>query len=155
MDTVIEDTLHCFDWFDCLAAAIGASFGYFFGGVDGFIHALIAFTILDYITGLFAAGVQHRLSSNIGFKGIAKKVTIFVLVGVAHIIDHELLGDTKFLRDAVLFFYLANEGLSIMENAINIGIPVPEVMKEKLLQFREDSKNKNKDTKLKGKVKDN
>ena len=128
------------DYIDIIFATIGASISYFFGGFDGFLHALIAFTILDYITGIFAAGVKHKLSSGIGFKGIAKKVTIFVLVGVAHIIDHELLGDTKLLRDAVLFFYLANEGLSIMENAITIGIPVPEVLKSKLLEFRDSDK---------------
>ena len=130
------------DYIDYLAAAIGACMGYFFGGLDGFITALIAFTILDYITGMFAAGVRHELSSSVGFKGIAKKITIFFLVGVAHIIDHELLGNTAFLRDAVLFFYLANEGLSILENAIEIGIPVPNVLKEKLLQFKDDNKKK-------------
>ena len=128
--------------FDYLAAILGAITGYFFGGFDGFISALIVFAVLDYITGIFAAGVRHELSSSVGFRGIAKKITIFFLVGVAHIIDRELLGNTAFLRDAVLFFYLANEGLSILENAIDIGIPVPHVLKEKLLQFKDDEKDK-------------
>ena len=130
--------------FDYLAAILGAVTGYFFGGFDGFISALIAFAILDYITGIFAAGVRHELSSNVGFRGIAKKITIFFLVGVAHIIDRELLGNTAFLRDAVLFFYLANEGLSILENAIEIGIPVPQVLKEKLQQFQDEKKEEDK-----------
>lgn len=130
------------EYLDYLAAGIGAVIGYFFGGFDGFISALIAFAVLDYITGIFAAGVRHELSSSVGFRGIAKKITIFFLVGVAHIIDRELLGNTAFLRDAVLFFYLANEGLSILENAIDIGIPVPHVLKEKLLQFKDDEKDK-------------
>ena len=135
------------DYIDYIAGMIGASVGYFFGGVDGFIHALIAFTVLDYLTGIFAAYIKHELSSRAGFKGIARKVTIFMLVGIAHIIDRELLGNTALLRDAVLFFYLANEGLSILENAVTIGIPVPEIMKEKLLQFRDKSEDKEETTK--------
>lgn len=125
------------EYIDFMASAIGASFGYFFGGFDGFMNALVAFVILDYISGIMAAIIRHELSSNVGFKGIARKITIFIIVGVAHVADRELLGGTALLRDAVLFFYLANEGLSILENAIEIGIPVPEVVKEKLLMFHD------------------
>ena len=129
------------EYLDIIFSAIGASLGYFFGGFDGFIHALIAFSILDYLTGILAAGVKHTLSSKVGFNGIARKLTIFIVVGVAHVIDRELLGGTALLRDAVLFFYLANEGLSILENAIEIGIPIPEIIKEKLLMFKDKGEN--------------
>ena len=121
------------DWF---CAAIGACVGYLFGGVDGLIHALLTLTILDYITGIAAAWVKKELSSNTGFTGIARKIGIFALVGVAHIVDKELLGDTRALRDAVLFFYLANEALSILENAHKLKIPLPDVLVKHLLQIR-------------------
>ena len=128
------------EYLELILSTIGASFGYFFGGFDGFIHALLAFVILDYITGILAAGVQKKLSSSVGFKGIARKITIFIIVGVAHVVDREALGGTALLRDAVLFFYIANEGLSILENAIEIGIPIPEIIKEKLALFHEKGK---------------
>lgn len=120
---------------------LGALAGYFFGDFDGFIHALITLVILDYITGILAAIIKHELSSQTGFKGIARKITIFLIVGLAHVVDKELLGGTALLRDAAIFFYLANEGLSILENAIKIGIPIPDIMKEKFLSFREQNKN--------------
>lgn len=119
--------------------AIGASIGYFFGGFDGFLHALLALAILDYITGVFAAVIEKSLSSGVGFKGIARKLTMFIIVGVAHVIDIELLGGTALLRDAAIFFYIANEGLSILENAIKIGIPIPTFIKEKLQSFQNDN----------------
>ena len=100
------------------------------------IQALLAFTVLDYLTGIAAAWTEKKLCSNVGFKGIARKVTIFALVGVAHIVDRELLGNTELLRDAVLFFYLANEALSILENAHTLKIPLPEVLVKHLLQIR-------------------
>ena len=129
---------------DTFIAGVGAVFGWFFGGFDGFIFALIAFCSMDYVTGVMAAGVKHQLSSAVGFKGIARKITIFVLVGIAHVIDRELLGHTALLRDAVIFFYLANEGLSILENAIVIGIPVPKILKDKLLQLKDKNNSKQK-----------
>ena len=131
---------------DSISVGIGVFIGWFFGEIDGFIYVLLACCFMDQITGLFAAGVKHELSSNVGFNGIARKITIFVLVGIANIIDRELLDHTAWLRDAVLFFYLANEGISILENAVVIGIPVPEILKEKLLQFR-DYKRKKKNKK--------
>lgn len=103
--------------------------------MDGLIHALIVFVILDQITGTLAGVVKHELSSNKGFKGIARKITIFLLVGMVHIVGKELLGDTTMLRNVVITFYLVNEGLSIVENAIIIGIPVPEIIKAKLLEI--------------------
>ena len=94
---------------------------------------------MDYITGVMAAYIKCELSSSIGFKGIFRKITIFILVGITHVIDHELLGNKVPLRDAVIFFYLANEGLSLIENAVVIGLPIPEMLKSKLLEFRKKS----------------
>lgn len=126
---MLETTL---DNLDYIMTPIGALLGWFLGGRDGFVIALIVFTSMDYVTGVLAAGVQHKLSSSVGFRGIAKKITIFILVGIAHMVDKHLLGQTAVLRDAVIFFYLANEGISILENAIIIGIPVPDVLKNAL-----------------------
>ena len=127
-------------YIDTIFSAIGASIGYFFGAFDGFMHALVSFVILDYLTGILAASMEHKLSSSVGFDGIKRKITIFIVVGVAHVVDREALGGTALMRDAVLFFYIANEGLSILENAIKIGVPIPEVVKEKLLIFHDKGK---------------
>jgi len=124
-------------YFDTACGVIGACVGYFFGGLDGLMHTLFVLIAIDYITGVFAAGMKHELSSNIGYIGIKRKVTILLLVGMAHVIDRELIGNTVFLRDGVISFYLANEGLSILENAIVIGIPAPAKLKELLLQFHD------------------
>lgn len=118
-------------------AAIGGALGWFVGGLDGFLYALIAFVVIDYLTGLLAAGVQKKLSSEVGFKGIAKKIAIFLLVGIANIIDVDVIQNGTALRTAVIFFYLSNEGLSILENAGNIGLPIPEKLKTMLSQLKE------------------
>ena len=128
---------------DSISVGIGVFIGWFFGEIDGFIYVLLACCFMDQITGLFAAGVKHELSSNVGFNGIARKITIFVLVGFANIIDEELLGhtalfnDTALIRNSVIFFYITNEGISILENAVVIGIPVPDFLTDKLLEFRD------------------
>ena len=115
-------------------AAFGGFLGWFWGGFDGFLYALIVFVVLDYFTGLLAAGVRRELSSEIGFKGIAKKACIFILVGLANIVDTQVIGNGSAIRTAVIFFYLSNEGLSILENRAIIGLPVPEKLKDMLLQ---------------------
>jgi len=117
-------------------AAIGGFLGWFLGGWDGFIYALVVFIIIDYITGLMAAAVEKKLSSDIGFRGILKKVLIFMLVGIGHIIDKNLIGDGSVLRTAVIFFYISNEGISIIENAGRIGLPVPQKLKDILEQLK-------------------
>ena len=117
---------------------IGGFLGWFLGGFDGFLYALIAFVELDYCTGILAAWVHKKLSSKIGFNGIAKKVCIFVLVGLANVIDMHIIGNGSALRTAVIFFYLANEGISVLENSAVIGLPVPEKLKEMLLQLTEE-----------------
>ena len=120
------------------SAMLGAFTGYFLGGFDGFMWALLSFIIIDYVTGVMVAILQKKLSSEIGFKGIFKKVLIFALVGVAHIIDSQIIGNGSVLRTAVIFFYLSNEGISILENVTLIGLPVPEKLKEVLEQLRNE-----------------
>ena len=121
-------------------AAIGGWLGYFLGGMDGLRIALIIFMVLDYITGLMCAVIDKKLSSTVGFKGICKKVLILMLVGVANILDIHVVGQGSALRGAVIAFYLSNEGLSLLENAAYIGLPIPDKLREILAQLhnRED-----------------
>ena len=119
---------------------VGGFVGWFLGGVDGFLYALITFVVIDYITGVLCAIIDKNLCSKIGAKGIFKKVLIFVLVGVGHVLDSNVLGvagnpNASILRTAVIFFYLSNEGISILENAGHIGLPIPEKLKTILKQL--------------------
>lgn len=116
-------------------AAIGGWLGYFLGGFDGLLYALIAFMVVDYITGVMCAIVDKTLSSAVGFKGICRKVLILALVGIAHILDANVIGDGSVLRTAVIFFYISNEGVSLLENAAHLGLPIPEKMKDILAQL--------------------
>lgn len=120
--------------------AIGGWLGYFLGGMDGLLTALIIFMTLDYITGLMCAIVDKKLSSAVGFRGIFKKMLIVLLVGVAHIVDLHVVGAGNALRSAVVCFYLSNEGVSLLENAAHLGLPIPEKLKTILQQLhdRED-----------------
>lgn len=120
-----------------LFSAIGGLIGSIFGEVDGFFFALMIFIAIDYITGLMAAAVEKRLASNIGFKGIFKKIAILFLVSVGHLIDTEIIKQGGAIRTMVIFFYLSNEGLSILENAVRIGLPIPEKLQALLKQFNE------------------
>lgn len=130
------------NWVQAALAAVGGFLGWFLGGLDGFLYALIAFVVIDYLTGVMCAIADKKLSSEIGAKGIFKKVLIFVLVGVGHIIDSQVLGDGGAIRTAVIFFYLSNEGVSLLENAAHIGLPIPEKLKSILEQLhdRDDEK---------------
>ena len=116
-------------------AAIGGWLGYFLGGMDGLMIALIVFMVLDYITGLMCAVIDKKLSSAVGFKGICKKVLILMLVGVAHIVDLHVVGTGDALRSAVVCFYLSNESVSMLENAAHLGLPIPEKLKSVLVQL--------------------
>ena len=116
-------------------SALGGFCGWFLGGFDGFLYALIAFVVIDYITGVMCAAVDKTLSSEVGFKGICRKVLIFALVGVGNILDVHVLGQGSVLRTAVIFFYLSNEGVSLIENAAYLGLPVPEKLKAVLEQL--------------------
>ena len=93
------------------------------------------FMVLDYITGLMCAIADKQLSSAVGFKGICKKVLILMLVGLANIVDLHVVGTGSALRGAVICFYLSNEGLSLLENAAHIGLPVPDKLKDVLAQL--------------------
>lgn len=118
-------------------AAIGAWLGYFLGGCDGLLYALIVFVVIDYITGVMCAISDRRLSSAVGFRGLCRKVLTFLMVGVAQVLDQYILGQGSVLRTAVLFWALANNGLSIMENSAHLGLPVPEQLKLVLEQLHD------------------
>ena len=118
-------------------SALGGFLGWFLGGADGFLYALIAFAVIDYITGVLCAISDKTLSSEVGFKGICRKVLIFTLVGIGNIVDVYVLGETGVLRTAVIFFYLSNEGVSLLENAAHLGLPIPEKLKEVLEQLHD------------------
>lgn len=119
-------------------AAMGGSLGAVLGGFDGFLYALIVFVVVDYMTGVMVGILNKELSSQIGFRGIFKKVVIFSLVAVAHIIDTHVIQNGSVLRTTVIFFYLSNEGISILENAALIGLPIPKKMKDVLEQLKEN-----------------
>lgn len=118
-------------------AAVGGWLGYFLGGCDGLLYALIAFVAIDYITGVMCAISDKTLSSEVGFKGICRKVLIFLLVGIGHIVDAQVIGNGGVMRTAVIFFYLSNEGISLIENAAHLGLPVPEKLKAVLEQLHD------------------
>lgn len=122
-------------------AVLGGWLGWFLGGLDGFLYALIIFVIIDYITGIMVAIINRELSSAIGARGIFKKILIFIIVAIAHIIDSRLIGDSSVIRTAVIFFYLSNEGISILENAARIGLPIPQKLKNLLAQLRDKGGN--------------
>ena len=118
-------------------AAVGGWLGYFLGGCDGLLYALIAFVAIDYITGVMCAISDKTLSSEVGFKGICRKVLIFLLVGIGHIVDAQVIGSGGVMRTAVIFFYLSNEGVSLIENAAHLGLPVPDKLKAVLEQLHD------------------
>ena len=121
--------------------AIGRWLGFFLGGLDGMLIALIVFMVLDYVTGIMCAVLDKSLSSRVGFKGIFKKALILIMVGIANIVDVHVVGTGSALRGAVICFYLSNEGLSLLENAAYVGLPVPEKLKDILAQLhRRDEK---------------
>ena len=124
-------------------AAVGGFVGWFLGGCDGLLYTLLAFVVIDYITGVLCAVSDKKLSSAIGFKGICRKVLIFALVGVGNILDVHVLGQGSVLRTAVIFFYLSNEGVSLLENAAHLGLPVPAKLKDILAQLHKKGDNDN------------
>ena len=111
------------------------------GGCDGLLIALVVFVAVDYLTGVICAVSDKKLSSEVGFKGICRKVLIFLLVGIANIVDVQVIGTGSVLRTAVIFFYLSNEGVSLLENAAHLGLPVPEKMKDILAQLHDRAEN--------------
>ena len=120
-------------------AAVGGWLGWFLGGYDGLLYALIAFVVIDYITGVMCAIYDKNLSSSVGFKGICKKVLIFLMVGIGHILDTKVIGTGSVLRTAFIFFYISDEGVSLIENAAHLGLPIPNKLKEVLEQLHDRS----------------
>jgi toxin secretion/phage lysis holin len=127
-------------WTQAGFAGIGALLGWFLGGLDGFLYTLIGFACVDYLTGVLRAVVEKRLSSRVGAKGISKKITIFLIVGAAHLADVYLLTGSSALRTAVICFYISNEGVSLLENTAAIGLPIPAKLRDVLEQLHEKSK---------------
>jgi len=124
-------------WYSIQAvfAAVGGWLGWYLGGCDGLLYALLGFVVMDYITGVMCAIADKKLSSEVGFKGLCRKVLIFILVGAANIIDVQIIGTGSVLRTAVIFFYISNEGLSLIENAGHLGLPIPEKLQAVLEQL--------------------
>ena len=129
-------------WYSIQTAitVIGGGLGWFLGGWDGLLYALVAFAAIDYGTGILCAIVEKKLSSRIGRRGIVKKVFIFLIVGVAHIVD-SVLGNGGMVRTATILFFLSNEGISLLENACRVGLPVPHKLKDILSQLHRGAKN--------------
>ncbi|WP_058990965.1 phage holin family protein [Anaerococcus rubeinfantis] len=121
-----------------LFTIFGSCMGFFLGDMDIFIYTLLAFVICDYLSGIIRAGFEKKLSSKVGFKGIFKKIMIFIIVGIANLCDKNLIQNQAMIRSAIIFFYIANEGLSILENSLAIGLPIPEKLKILLEQFKEE-----------------
>ena len=134
----------CWTTIQVIFAAIGGWLGWFLGGCDGLLIALLAFVAIDYVTGVMCAIVDKKLSSAVGFKGIFKKILIFALVGVGHILDTMVIGTGSVLRTAVIFFYLSNEGISLIENAGHLGLPIPAKLKAVLEQLHDRAEKEDK-----------
>ena len=133
-------------WYSIQAVfmAIGGWLGWYLGGCDGLLYALLGFVVMDYITGVMCAIADKTLSSEVGFKGLCRKVLIFILVGAANIIDVQIIGTGSVLRTAVIFFYISNEGLSLIENAGHLGLPIPEKLKTVLEQLHDRAEKEDK-----------
>ena len=125
-------------------AAVGGWLGYFLCGCDGLLYAMLTFVVIDYITGVMYAIADKNLSSEVGFKGICRKVLIFLLVGIANVLDVQVIGTGSVLRTAVIFFYISNEGVSLLENAAHLGLPVPEKIKTVLEQLHDRAESEEK-----------
>ena len=124
--------------------ALGGWLGYFLGGLDGLLIALLVFVALDYVTGVMCAISDHKLSSAVGFRGICRKVLVLMLVGIGHVLDIHVVGTGSALRTAVICFYLSNEGISLLENASHLGLPVPDRLKTILEQIHGRSEKEDK-----------
>ncbi|HMM32895.1 MAG TPA: phage holin family protein [Clostridia bacterium] len=122
--------------FKIIFAALGSAAAYLWGPWDALIIVLLAFVVTDYVTGVLGAATQGKLDSAVGFKGIMKKVMIFVLVAVGSLLDKIIPAANNAIRAAVCMFYIANEGLSILENAGVLGLPLPAVLKKWLAQLK-------------------
>lgn len=134
-----------FKTIQALIAVIGGYLGFFIGGLDGLVIVLIVCIAIDYVTGVMCAVVDKKLSSKIGFKGICRKILIVLLVGIANMVDIYVIKSGSMLRTAAIFFYISNEGISILENAGHLGLPIPTKIKDVLVQLHKKAEGEDKD----------
>ncbi|MBQ7981779.1 MAG: phage holin family protein [Oscillospiraceae bacterium] len=127
------------DFFKAVTAFFCTAFGFVFGDMDGMMIALVALIVLDYISGVIAAAIEKKLSSSVGAKGIAKKLFMLLIVAVANIVDINVIGEGHVLRTVTTVFYIANECISLIENAGRIGVPVPKKLIDVLEQLKNDN----------------
>ena len=127
MDNILKNIL----------AGVCTILSFLFGDIEGMMVALIALIILDYISGVIAAAVEKRLSSEVGAKGIAKKIFMLLIVALANIVDINVIGDGHVLKTVTVVFYICNECISLIENAGRIGVPVPKKLLDVLEQLRD------------------
>ena len=137
-------------WIQAIFTAIGGFLGWYLGGLDGFLYALVAFIVSDYITGVFCAVHDRSLSSKVGWRGVFRKVSIFLLVGAGHLLDKYVLGHDHIVRTAIIFFYISNEGISLLENAALLGLLIPERLRDMLAQLHDRDKSKHSDGTFEG-----
>ena len=123
--------------FKSIMAGVCTVISFLFGDMEGLMIALIALIILDYISGVIAAAVEKRLSSEVGAKGIAKKIFMLLIVALANIVDINVIGDGHVLKTVTVVFYICNECISLIENAGRIGVPVPKKLLDVLEQLRD------------------
>ena len=129
-------------WIQIAFAGIGGFLGWFLGGLDGFMYTLVAFVVTDYITGVFCAIYDRTLSGKVGWRGVFRKTAIFLLVGAGHLLDRYVLGHDHIVRTSIIFFYLSHEGISLLENAVLLGLPIPTRLRDVLAQLRDRDKHK-------------
>ena len=122
---------------DFIICALLGFITWFFGGINELLQVLIAFSVIDYVTGIVAAGLNHELSSRVGFRGIMRKIEMFMFVGMAHLLDSYFPGDAGNIRTFVCLFYVVNEGISIIENAEKIGVPIPKPLHNMLAKLHD------------------
>ncbi|MDR0859257.1 MAG: phage holin family protein [Oscillospiraceae bacterium] len=120
-------------------ATVGGFIGWYLGPPDGLLYVLLAMSVGDFLTGVVRAAISGELSSKASFIGIFRKISIFILVGVAHLADANIFGGGNALRTAVIFFYISNEGISLLENAADLGLPIPKVLTNMLAKMKKES----------------
>lgn len=125
------------------SGAVGAVIGFLYGEITGLFIAIIALMALDYVTGILCGIAAKALSSETGFRGLVKKLMVLVIIAVGHLIDTYIIGTGSALMTAVILFFAANEGISILENAAKLGLPVPKKLRDILEQLREDKHDDN------------
>lgn len=118
----------------------GSLLSIFVGSVDSFVVVLVALVVVDYMTGMIASALEGKLSSQVGFRGIIRKLLIFVLVAAAHLVDLAIGWNMHIIRDAIVFFYIANEFISIVENAGRAGVPIPAVLRKAIELLKDEIK---------------